>query len=292
MRSVIFWMTGALASFVAAALAVRELSSIYNIFEIGMMRTGGGLIMLLTALLVRPDLRNHLVPRAMFAHVPRNLAHAFGGMLWTLAIAMLPLATVFSLEFTAPAWAAILAYFILGERVTHRAILGILINLLGVAIILRPAPMSFDVVSLLPLAAAICFAVSIVLTRRLALRDSVFAILFWMMIIQLPIYFVGWLTLPITAAVSGPTFGLAGPATLALAIAGLSSQFCLSMALRIGDTVQVVTLDFLRIPLIAIIGWSFYSEPFDIWVLIGSAIIIVGINIGLTPPRAIVGQAP
>ena len=27
----------------------------------------------------------------------------------------------------------------------------------------------------------------------------------------------------------------------------------------------VVPLDFLRVPLIALVGWAFFSEPLDIW---------------------------
>jgi drug/metabolite transporter (DMT)-like permease len=38
-----------------------------------------------------------------------------------------------------------------------------------------------------------------------------------------------------------------------------------------------VPLDFLRIPLIALIGWSLYSEPLDGFVFAGAAIIIAGI---------------
>ncbi len=48
-----------------------------------------------------------------------------------------------------------------------------------------------------------------------------------------------------------------------------------------------MSLDFLRVPLIAIIGAAMYSEPFDIWVFAGFAIIATGIGIGvLVPERA------
>jgi len=39
----------------------------------------------------------------------------------------------------------------------------------------------------------------------------------------------------------------------------------------------VVPLDFMRIPLIAVIGWAFYGESLDIFVLIGALIIISGV---------------
>jgi drug/metabolite transporter (DMT)-like permease len=40
---------------------------------------------------------------------------------------------------------------------------------------------------------------------------------------------------------------------------------------------MVVPLDFLRIPLIALVGWWLYAEPFDPFVLLGSALIVAGI---------------
>lgn len=291
MTSVIIWMTGALVSFMASAVAVREISASLNIFEIGIVRTGGGLIILVLAILAMPRLRKRLDPASLPAHIPRNLAHALGGMVWTLAITLLPLATVFSLEFTAPAWAAILAFVILGERVSQRAMLGIAVNLIGVIIILRPSLTSFDLVSLLPLGAAFCFALSVVLTRRLALQDGVFPILFWMMVIQLPLYAAGWLAIPLVPSTSNLSHGLTGQFCVVLAVAGLCSQLCLSQALRVADTVQVVTLDFFRIPLIALIGWSFYNEPADVWVLVGSLVIVLGIRVGLVAPRTAISKA-
>jgi drug/metabolite transporter (DMT)-like permease len=64
---------------------------------------------------------------------------------------------------------------------------------------------------------------------------------------------------------------------LGVAIAGLSSHFCLTNAFRHGDATIVVPLDFLRIPLIALIGWWLYGERLDGFVFAGAAIIIAGI---------------
>ena len=64
---------------------------------------------------------------------------------------------------------------------------------------------------------------------------------------------------------------------LAVAITGVSSHFCLTNAFRHGDATIVVPLDFLRIPLIALVGWWFYGERIDGFVFAGAAIIIAGI---------------
>jgi uncharacterized membrane protein len=51
----------------------------------------------------------------------------------------------------------------------------------------------------------------------------------------------------------------------------------LSNAFRFGDATLVVPLDFMRIPLIAVVGWAFYGERLDIFVLLGAMLIIMGV---------------
>ena len=64
---------------------------------------------------------------------------------------------------------------------------------------------------------------------------------------------------------------------IGIATAGLSSHYCLSNAFRAGDATLVVPLDFMRIPLIAVVGWALYGESLDIFVLLGALIIVAGV---------------
>ena len=64
---------------------------------------------------------------------------------------------------------------------------------------------------------------------------------------------------------------------LLIGTAGLFAHFCLSNAFRAGDASVVVPLDFLRIPLIAFVGWMFYGERLDLLVFAGAGIIVSGI---------------
>lgn len=282
---VVAWMTGALFSFVGAAIAIRVLSFQLNVFEIGSVRLGGGLIILLGVLLANPSLRVHLRTDEIIHHIPRNLAHALGGILWTIAIVTLPLATVFSLEFTAPAWAAILAYFLLGERLTVRKAIGIVASMIGVLIIYRPASSTFDAMAILPLGAALCFALSALLTRKLVLTRSVFAVLFWMMVLQLPINLAGVLFYPAEPGLVSTPSGLTFASMGLLALSGVLSQFCLSKALSHGEAITVVPLDFLRVPLIAVVGWALFGEVIDLAVFVGMGFIVLGVTYGLIEPK-------
>jgi drug/metabolite transporter (DMT)-like permease len=50
-----------------------------------------------------------------------------------------------------------------------------------------------------------------------------------------------------------------------------------------------VPLDFLRVPFIALVGWSLYGEPLDAFVFTGAGLIITGVLWNLraeSPPGA------
>jgi drug/metabolite transporter (DMT)-like permease len=213
-------------------------------------------------------------------HLARNTIHFAGQYAWAYAVTVLPFAMVFSLEFTTPAWVALLAALVLGERMTKSRLGSVILGFIGVLIIVRPGLEGFQPTALIVLLAAFAFAVSLIVTKQLTNRVSTFAIIFWMNVIQLPIT-IAWPL--IVAAKGGPSLfifragaDLIVPA-LALGVVGISSHFCLTQAFRSGDATVVVPLDFLRIPLIAVIGWIFYGEKLDAFVFAGAGFIICGV---------------
>jgi drug/metabolite transporter (DMT)-like permease len=277
---VILWMTGALFSFMVSALAIRALGKHLNVFEILSIRSGFGLAVLLALIAARPSLRNDIAFRHMGLHFVRNTTHFLGQYLWALAVTLLPFATVFALEFTTPAWVALLAALFLRERLTASRAGSVVLGFLGVMVIVRPGLASFQPMALLVLFAALTFAVSLIVTKTLTGRVSTFAVIFWMNAMQLPIA----LAYPaFAAATGGPSlfvFRLGADSLVplvALGIVGLTSHYCLTNAFRSGDATVVVPLDFLRIPLIALVGWMFYGEALDIFVFAGAVLIICGV---------------
>ncbi|MBX6327974.1 MAG: DMT family transporter [Pseudolabrys sp.] len=266
-------MVGALLSFSAMAVSIRELARTgFNIFEILAVRSGGSLIVLLCLVSFRPALLAHMLPRRMGLNLTRNTVHYVSQYAWALALTMLPLATVFALEFTMPAWTVVLASWLLRERVTASRIGVVVFGLIGVLVILRPGLASFNPAALLVLGAAIGYAVTMIATKKLTMTETTFGIVFWMAVIQLPLSLAGSRA-DVFAQLSArdilPLLGVAG--------AGLSSHYCLSNAFRAGDATLVVPLDFMRIPLIAVVGWAFYAEPLDGFVLLGALVIVAGV---------------
>lgn len=270
---VVLWMVGALLSFSVMAVSIRELARAgLSIFEILAIRSGVALFVLGTLLAVRKDLRVHALPRRMGLNLFRNTVHYASQYSWALSLTMLPLATVFALEFTMPAWTSVLAVWFLHERMTPSRLGVVILGLIGVLVILRPGIAGFNPAAILVLLAAFGYAITMITTKQLTKTETTFGIVFWMAVIQLPLSLIG----------SDPTVFLRFeprhilPA-IGVGIAGLTSHYCLSNAFRSGDATLVVPLDFMRIPLIAVVGWAFYGERLDVFVLLGAMIIVSGV---------------
>ena len=272
MGRVLFWMAGTLLSFSAMAVSIRALAGALSIFEILAVRNGIGLTILIAIVAVRPQLRSDLVPRRMGLHLLRNAIHQSSQYAWALSITLLPLATVFALEFTMPAWTTVLAVALLGERLTPSRAAAIVLGLLGVLVILRPGLETFRPAALLVLAAAFGYASVNVATKKLTSTESTFAIIFWMNLMQLPMALLGS-DLGFVARLDGMMI----LPVIAIGVAGVASHYCLTNAFRAGDASVVVPIDFLRMPLIALVGWLFYAEPFDPYVFLGAGLIVVGV---------------
>jgi drug/metabolite transporter (DMT)-like permease len=270
-------MIGTLLSFSAMAVSIRELSATLGIMEILSVRAAAGLLIVGALMALRPALRHTLNRRRLGLHVLRNSIHFGAQYLWATSLLLSPLSTVFALEFTMPAWTMLLATEFLAERMTPSRIGAVVLGLLGVVVILRPGIETFHPAALLVLAAALGYGVQNIATKKLTATESTFAIVFWMNVIQLPLGLIG-----VELIGADPLFAskLAAhdlPALAGLGIAGLTAHYCLSNAFRAGDASLVVPLDFLRIPLIAVVGWWLYGEPLDLFVFAGAGLIILGL---------------
>ena len=261
-------MVGALLSFSLMAVSVRELLRTMGSFEILFLRSLVSFVLVLAAL---PRFGTESLRTQRFGlHVVRNVLHFGGQYAWVYAIAMLPLATVFAIEFTMPVWAAVLAMLVLGERLNRGRTVMLVLGLAGILIILRPGFGVVQPAALVMLAGSFAYASTMVATKRLSENDSAFAVLFYMAAIQLPLGFIpalpGWVAPTLTDL----------PWIIAVGGAALSAHYCVTRAVRIADAMLVIPIDFLRLPLIAAVGMLFYGEPLEMPILLGAAVIFAG----------------
>src|SRR6185312_6635178 len=258
------WMSCAVLAFSFMAVAARELLRHMGAFEILFLRT------LATTLLVGAAVARAgtatLRTRLFRFHLARALLHLGGQYCWIYAIGALTLATVFAIEFTMPVWVALLATAFLGERMNRGRVVMLVLGLAGIAIIVRPDLGGLHPAALVMVLGSMFYAGNMVMTKRISTTDSPLAVLFWMSLTQLPLTF----------ATAAPQWVTPGPVDVFWAAVIGSGSFVAHYSMKLGDATLVVPIDFLRLPLIAVVGAVFYGEPLQAATFVGAAVIFAG----------------
>ena len=274
------WMGGSITSFLVMSVAGRATTSVLDVFQVMEMRSVIGFVMLLPLVFLAGGFAA-MRTRRPWLHIGRNAAHYAGQFAWLYALAMIPLAQLISIEFTTPIWTALLAVFFLDEKLTRPRLTAILLGLIGIVIIVRPGLTTVQPGHVIVLGAAVAFGISLVMVKSLTRTDNVVRIIFWMLIIQSVIGF-----LPAILVWQTPPAGL-WLWILLIAFTGTFSHYCLAQALAHADATLVSPIDFLRVPLSALIGWLLYQEQIDIWTAAGAILILAGnlLNLQVRPSR-------
>ncbi len=272
------WMLGALFSFCLMAIGARELSGELAVAETLFIRGIIGLTVISGIIVGKQQIKLFHTERIKL-HIFRNSFHFAGQYGWFVAIGLLPLAEVFAIEFTVPVWTAIIAALFLKERMTLTRVLSILLGLLGVFIIINPSYRPLDTGSIIMLASAFSFSLCHVSTKSLSSSENTITIIFYMCLVQLPISLVFalqqwqwpdaiqwlWLTM--------------------IGLVALSAHYCMTRAMQYADITVIVTLDFLRLPLITLVGVLFYNELFELSLLAGGTIMLLANLVGASKLR-------
>ena len=274
------WMIGTMVSFSLMAISGRELAPELNTFEIMFFRSLIGLVLVVTIGTLSRTLHQIKTDR-LGLHMLRNTAHFTGQNLWFLAVAFIPFSQVFALEFSTPLWVALLAPVFLGEALTRRRLLSVGIGFSGVLIVARPDFSQLNPAILAAMACAICFACSLMTTKKLTIDQSTTCILFWLTLMQLG---MGVVAVVLTGSLSAPQ-GIDYIWVTIVSICGLTAHFCIARALALAPAIVVIPLDFLRLPLISLIGFLAYNEAFEWAVVFGAMLIFTAVLINLQAER-------
>jgi drug/metabolite transporter (DMT)-like permease len=277
-------MAGWLSLMLVVVVAGREAMRETNVFQLMELRTLIGFCFLY------PLIRRHggfamLKTARLQQHIARNLIHYGAQLGWFFALTLIPIGQVVAIEFTMPIWTAILAASFLGERMTAWKVVAIVLGVIGVVMIVRPAAGETNPGQLMALGAAVGFGVSIAMVKSLTRTERTLAIIFWMLVVQslagiLPALYVwqwpsanawGWI--------------------VAIAFCGTFSHYCMASAMLYADATIVVPMDFLRVPLTATIGWLIYSERLDMFTVLGATLILAGNLLNLKDAAPVTASA-
>lgn len=267
------WMGATLVSFSLIAVAVREVSNDIGIPEILFYRSSIGLFIIIIYLVIT-DL--YVIKTKNFKlHLTRNIFHFLGQYAWIYGITMLTLSEVFALEFTVPIWTALIAVFFLNEKLTLTRILAIILGFIGIIIILKPSSCILNLASIVVISGAITYSISNVVTKEIIKNDSIISIIFYMTLTQMILAFI---------IIEGEPKLHSMTTFITLIIIGVVSilaHYCTSKALYYSDTVVVIPMGYLRLPIIMIVGFTLYDEIVDIVFMLGVCIMLIGILINI-----------
>jgi drug/metabolite transporter (DMT)-like permease len=270
------WMAGWLALMLLITVAGREALHELNVFQLMLVRSSIGLL-LLSPLVWRVGGLAAVKTQRLPQHVARNTIH-FGAQLgWFFALTLIPIGQVVAIEFTMPIWTAILAAMFLGERMTAFKVAAIVFGIVGVVMIVRPATGEINPGQLIALAAAVGFGTSVAMVKSLTRTEQTVTIIFYMLAVQ-----TAGSLLPALYVWQWPSLTIWGWAVV-VAFCGTFSHYCMARALLYADASVVVPMDFLRVPLTALMGWLLYSERLDAFTVLGAALILAGNFLNLRP---------
>jgi drug/metabolite transporter (DMT)-like permease len=264
----ILWMLLGVGGLACVVLSVRGLKTTdMSTVQILFLRAAIGVLVIMPIAL-RRGLDNVKSTRLGY-HFGRNAVHLAAQFCVFFGVIHIPLAVVTSLEFTVPIWSAILAGIWIGEKVrTHRWI-GMGVSFVGVLFIIRPGVAVVDPAVFVVLVGAFGFAVQNVMVKVLTRTDTASAVVFWMNVMQ------ATLALPFALFYWSPVEWHHLPWAVGLGISGMVAHYAMTRALAVADLSLVFPLDFLRMPLLAVLAWAIWGETFSPWAAVGAAVIFV-----------------
>lgn len=207
-----------------------------------------------------------------FLHILRVILAVIGVQFWTAGFAHgVPLWQMIALDLTSPFFVLIGAWAFLGEAVSLVRWAAIIVGISGGVIILAPWSDGFTLYSLLPVGAALAWAGTSIVTKKLTVGERAETITLYLLL----------LLTPANAAFAFAAGGLAIPTGLALGllvISGLAvvlSNYLLTLAYARADAAYVQPFDQIKLPINVLASWLIFSYAPNGYLLPG-AILILG----------------
>ena len=260
-----FWLVCASVSFLLMMSLARQLSHDIDMLVIVFWRAVFG-VMFMLPWLTRNGI-GVMRTNKIKGHMMRTVM-AYGGMLCMFyAATMMPLADITSIAFTRPILASMLAIMILGEPMLARRWGATAVGLIGALIIIRPGFAEYNVGIWVVAGAVVINSGFAVMAKYLLRTDPPDTTAMYMTTFLTPLALV-----PALFVWQWPTWEQFAWLLLFGAL-GMASQRTLVRAYHAADATLVLSFDFLKLPLAAMIGFFLFAELPDIWVWVGGGVI-------------------
>lgn len=213
------------------------------------------------------------LPRGLVGpFILRGALHTLAVMLWFYAMTRIPIAEVTAIGFLNPIVATLGAALLLGEALSWRRGLAILVALAGALVVLRPGMRVLETGHLAQIGAALAFGLSYLVARQLAQRapaDVVVAMMALTVTIGLaPMAIAVWVP-PTWEQVLG--MGL-------VAVFATAGHYTMTRAFAVAPMSVTQPITFLQLIWASLLGVVLFAEPFDPMMLIGGGMMIAAIS--------------
>ncbi len=258
-------MLAATVSVVAMNVTIREVAGDIHIFEIALFRNVFGVLIFLPV--VFRTAANPLRTRRVGLLSLRAVLNTVAMLAFFYALTLIPLTDVTALSFTTPLFASVLAIVILGESMSARRGVGLVVGLVGGLVILRPGFQDVGLGSLMVLLSSGTWACALMCIKVLTRTESALTIALYAGLMQVPVAFVAALFVWVW-----PSWSELG---LLAVIGGLGgfAQLCLSQSFRDADPTLVLPVDFTKLIWAGLAGFIVFAEISDIWTVLGAVVV-------------------
>lgn len=268
-RRGIWLMVASVIIFSAQDGITRHLTVLYPVQMVVMLRFWFFALFVIWLSARQPGgLRAAVQTHQLTLHIIRGLLLVLQICIVGLAFAHNGLIETHSLLTSYPLMVAALSGPVLGEKVGWRRWTAILLGFLGILVMLRPGMSMFSIWSMLPLLAAMIFALYSLLTRFAARKDRAQVSFFWTGIVgAVGMTFVG---LPNWAWMTGPDWAW----MLLLCCMSCAGHYSLIRAYAVAEASAIQPFAYLQLVFIALLGIFLFDETLRVSVIFGSAIVI------------------
>ena len=213
----------------------------------------------------------------MVLHAARGTLIALATLLFFSGLKYLPIADAISIFFIEPLMVTLLSALLLHEPVGWRRLAAIAVGFSGALVIIRPGFESFGWPVLLPVGAALCFSLYIILTRSLVRREDpvrlqFFTGVFGCIVMTLALAFGTSTQMPLLTAVWPDSFQwilLAG-----LGLIATVGHLLVVHAYRHAPVGLLAPFQYVEIVSATILGWAVFGDFPDPTTWIGVSIIV------------------
>jgi len=285
----VIWALASVFAFSANDMLIKFLSGDYPLHQIILIRSLVGLAVVIGVILPLSGGIGSVRTKRLGLHLLRGLAVVLSNLFFFMALAAMPLAEAVAIFFVCPLLIAASSVLFLGETVGPRRWGAVVLGLLGVGIVLRPGTEAFQMASLLPLVAAVCYAALHTLTRKIGATEGAASLIFY---IQL--CFVVTSAAVGLVAGHGDWAGTGDPSLdfllrawvvpewrdvgimVFIGCASAAGGYAIGQAYRLSEAALVAPIEYAAIPMSVFWGWVMFGELPDGVAFAGMALILAG----------------